>query len=153
MTCLYLFLQCYLPFSLLLAALQPHSLFAVPQKSPHFRVCCFLCPGSSCFTHPYGCYLFTYYMSVHPSIIHTYTHTHTHTQTHANSDISQEITGKTWIIHQFLVVSFFLIYHFHVLERIIGLMYLRIMVFAHLGKIQSWKNKLLGNIKYFPPVF
>ena len=35
------------------------------------------------------------------------------------------------------------------MERIIELIYLRIRVFVHSGKIQSWKSRLLSNIKHF----
>ena len=42
-----------------------------------------------------------------------------------------------------------LFYHFHVLERIIRLIYLRIRVFAHSEKIQSRTSRLLSNIKHF----
>ena len=84
----------------------------------------------------------------------TYTHTHTHTHTHMLPQIyhrrCQERYGA--FICSFQLFSFFffsLFYHFHVLERIIKLIYLRIRVFVHSGKIQSWKSRLLSNIKHF----
>ena len=83
-----------------------------------------------------------------------YVRAHIHTHTHMLPQIyhrrCQERYGA--FICSFQLFSFFffsLFYHFHVLERIIKLIYLRIRVFVHSGKIQSWKSRLLSNIKHF----
>ena len=79
-----------------------------------------------------------------------HTHTHTHMLPQIYHRRCQERYGA--VICSFQLFSFFffsLFYHFHVLERIIKLIYLRIRVFVHSGKIQSWKSRLLSNIKHF----